>query len=160
MNALQSVGERTRLAIYRAQSREKLGTKNKLIQQSVARDKARSIALLKSIDAEMQKRAPDAKRSWDMSAEEAEAADAEAIKELQQSGKFDHATTRELLAERRYTRPEDRLFKFALSYASTPWWKAKKLATKNIRSVRDSETLGPVVKSLFNQQKQKKYKGY
>ena len=64
--------------------------------------------------------------------------------------KFDKATTRELLAERRYTRPDTNLFKKVLSYASTPWWEAKKLSGKDIRDVLDSKRLGPVVKELFN----------
>ena len=40
----------------------------------------------------MQKRSPDAARSWDMSTQEAEAADAKAVKELANVGKFDKAT--------------------------------------------------------------------
>ena len=42
-----------------------------------------------------------------MSTKEAEAADAKAVKELANVGKFNKATTLELLAERRYTRPDD-----------------------------------------------------
>ena len=103
----------------------------------------------------MQKRSPDAARSWDMSTQEAEAADAKALKELSNVGKFDKATTRELLAERRYTRPDDNIFKKALSYASTPWWKAAKLPGKEIREIRDS-SLGFVVKELFNRYVEKK----
>tara|TARA_B100000809_G_scaffold143694_1_gene141239 strand:- start:908 stop:1984 length:1077 start_codon:yes stop_codon:yes gene_type:complete len=163
IEALEKVGERTRLAIYSAQSRAKLGSKDQLIQKSIARDKSRSVALLKSIEAEMQKRSPDAARSWDMSTQEAEAADAKAVKELANVGKFNKATTLELLAERRYTRPDDNIFKNALSYASTPWWKAKKLSAKEIREVRDNKKLGPVVRELFTrnvaQAKTKKYKG-
>ena len=90
----------------------------------------------------MQKRSPDAARSWDMSTAQAEAADAKGMQELAQVGKFDKGTTRELLAERRDTRPDDALFKKALSYAS-PWWQAKKLSVKDIREIQDSKRLGP-----------------